>query len=303
MESVPVRKPFLAGLVMAACLGLGATAVVAGERYWPPIVDPPTGSWSPGKWVWADLVTSDVGRAAEFYGAVFGWTFETYGGEDDADTYTLVLADGVPVGGLVFDDRPARAQAAAARWIGLMSVPDVGAAVQAAKAAGGQVAMPARVLGQRGETAALVDPEGALFGVVRSAGGDPGDFLGEVGEWLWIELWAAQPERMAGFYQAVGGYEPAAPASPDARLAFILGQGGRARAGILPRPAEVRNSAWLPYVRVADLPAAMERARAAGALAMAGPFTRGTATVAVMVDPLGAPIAMAELARPDGDAP
>ena len=55
---------------------------------------PPT----PGRWVWGDLVTSDVAAAAEFYGKVFGWTYETYGGDDDRDTYTLALADGLPIG-------------------------------------------------------------------------------------------------------------------------------------------------------------------------------------------------------------
>ncbi len=29
--------------------------------------------------IWIDLATSDVARAQEFYGAVFGWTFESAG--------------------------------------------------------------------------------------------------------------------------------------------------------------------------------------------------------------------------------
>jgi predicted enzyme related to lactoylglutathione lyase len=295
-----VSSSALRRLALLVLLAIAPATLPAAERYWPPIVDPPTASWHPGKWIWADLITSDVVRAADFYAAVFGWTYETYGGDEDTDTYTLVLADGVPIGGMVFDARPPGKALAAGRWIGLMSVPDVGAAVQAAKAAGGQVAMPARVLGARGETAALLDPEGALFGVVRSTAGDPGDFLGDVGEWLWVELWAADPKAMAGFYQAVGGYEAATPAAPDVPLAFVLGQQGRSRAGILQRPGEVPNSAWLPYVRVADIDAAMERARAAGARAMAGPFDRPAGRVAVMLDPLGAPVAMAELALPAG---
>ena len=59
----------------------------------------------PGRWIWADLVTSDVAAAADFYGKVFGWTYETYGGDNDLDTYTLVLADKLPIGGMVFDAR------------------------------------------------------------------------------------------------------------------------------------------------------------------------------------------------------
>jgi hypothetical protein len=285
----------LSRLWLLACLAVVPATLVAAERYWPPIIDPPTGVRTPGKWVWADLVTHDVARAAAFYGDVFGWTFETYGGADDTDTYTLALADGVPIGGLVFDARPGDDRAAASRWIGLMSVTDVGAAVTAARNGGAQVAMPARVLGARGETAVLVDPEGGVFGVVRSAAGDPPDFLADVGEWLWIELWATDPARLAGFYQAVGGYEPAVPAAPDAKLAYVLGRDGRARAGILPRPAGVRSTAWLPYIRVASVTATMAKAEAAGARRVAGPYTRGDATVAVLVDPVGAPVAIAEV--------
>jgi predicted enzyme related to lactoylglutathione lyase len=296
-------RPVLSRLVLLACLVTAPAALPAEERYWPPVIDPPTGVRTPGKWVWADLVTHDVGRAAEFYGAVFGWTFETYGGDDDTDTYTLVLADGVPIGGMVFDARPGDDRAAASRWVGLVSVADVGAAVAAARNGGGQVVMPARMLGARGETAVLIDPEGGVFGVVRSTAGDPPDFLGDVGEWLWIELWASDPGRLAGFYGAVAGYEPAVPAAPDAKLAFILGRDGRARAGILPRPDGVRSTAWLPYIRVASVAETIAKAEAAGARRVAGPFARGDATVAVLVDPVGAPVAIAQLAARSEDAP
>jgi predicted enzyme related to lactoylglutathione lyase len=300
----PLVSPFLLPrFLLLAGLAFAATAAPADERYWPPIVDPPSGLSTPGKWVWADLVTHDVARAADFYATVLGWTFETYGGPNDTDTYTLALADGVPVAGMVFDARPGDGTPAASRWIGLISVPDVAAAVAAAKNGGGQVAMAPRRLGARGETAALVDPEGAVFGVVRSAAGDPADFLADVGEWLWIELWAAEPGPMAGFYEAVAGYEPAVPADAGSPLAFVLSRDGRARAGILPRPEGVRRTAWLPYVRVASVAEAMRRAEAAGALRVAGPFERGGATVAVIVDPVGAPLAIAEIATPPGGAP
>ena len=126
--------------VVAAALLASATGVAsAADRYWPPIVDPATGQHTPGRWVWADLVTADVAAAADFYGKVFGWTFETYGGEDDHDTYTLALADGLPIGGMVFDKRAMKGKVPSARWIGLISVPDVRAAAAAVTKGGGKV--------------------------------------------------------------------------------------------------------------------------------------------------------------------
>ena len=76
-------NPRSAGVLAAALLlPLLATGTHAADRYWPPIVDPATGQFTPGRWVWADLVTADVAVAADFYSKVFGWTFETYGGDD-----------------------------------------------------------------------------------------------------------------------------------------------------------------------------------------------------------------------------
>ena len=138
--------------VFAALLALSAQA---GDRYWPPIVDPATGQHTPGRFVWGDLVTSDVAAAAGFYGKVFGWTFETYGGDDDRDTYTLALADGLPIGGMVFDQRAMKGKTPSARWVGLISVEDVKAATAAVTAAGGKVVYAPVMLGERGERPSL----------------------------------------------------------------------------------------------------------------------------------------------------
>ena len=51
---------------------------------------------------WIDLSSSDTDRAKDFYGTVFGWTFESagpgYGG------YVNAFKDGQPVAGLMFND-------------------------------------------------------------------------------------------------------------------------------------------------------------------------------------------------------
>ena len=47
--------------------------------------------------------------------------------------------------------------------------------------AGGRVLAPPQKMPKRGEQAVFADPEGALFGVVKSSSGDPEDFLAEPG--------------------------------------------------------------------------------------------------------------------------
>jgi predicted enzyme related to lactoylglutathione lyase len=285
--------------VASAALSTLALAASAADRYWPPIVDPPSGQHIPGRWVWGDLVTSDVATAADFYAQVFGWTYETYGGEDDRDTYTLVLADGLPIGGMVFDQRALKDKAPSARWIGLVSVPDVHAAAEAVTRGGGTVVLSPTMLGERGETAVFQDPEGAPFGVVHSKSGDPADYLGDLNEWIWLDLWSGDVERAAAFYREVVGYDIQPLQLDGTRSGVHLVSGGHVRAGIMQKLDPRETVVWLPYLRVADAKAAADKARAAGGRVLREPVVLKRAIVAVIADPTGAPVGVAQLHDPE----
>lgn len=287
-------------VVATAALGIAAFAAEAADRFWPPIVDPPTGQHTPGRWVWGDLVTSDVAVAADFYGQVFGWTFETYGDENDLETYTLALADGLPIGGLVFDQRALKDKVPSARWIGLISVPDVRAAADAVTKAGGKVVVAPVMLGERGETAVFQDPEGTPFGIVRSRNGDPADYAGDVNEWVWLDLWTGDVGRAADFYRTVVGYEVLPLQQEGLRKGVHLVSGGFVRAGIMQKKDARDSSVWLPYLRVADAVATVSKARAAGGKVIREPVSLGPAIVAIIADPTGAPVGIAQL--PDQEA-
>jgi predicted enzyme related to lactoylglutathione lyase len=280
---------------MAATLIAAASTASAADRYWPPIVDPPSGQHTPGRWVWADLVTTDVAAAADFYGKVFGWTFETYGGEDDRATYTLALADGLPIGGLVFDERAMRDNKPSARWIGLISVPDVRAAADAVTQGGGKVVVTPTMLGERGETAVFQDPEGTLFGVVRSKSGDPADYVGDLNEWVWLDLWTADVDQATKFYSAVAGYTALPLEQQGLRSGAHLVSGNYVRAGIMQKHDARVSSVWLPYLRVADAMAPTDKARAAGGTVVREPVNLGRVIVAIIADPTGAPVGIAQL--------
>lgn len=284
------------GAAALVLLMLGVGAATAAEPYWPPIADPPTGQRDPGRFVWAELVTPDVGLAAEFYGKVFGWTFETYGPKDDRKTYTQVSADGVPIGGMIFRLENQKAPARDARWIGLMSVTDVDAAASAVAKGGGKTLFAPRTLGGRGRAALFTDPEGAVFGVIDSATGDPDDATGADNRWLWIELWADDPAKMAAFYQPLGGYEIAGGAAAGEESGVRLVAAGTPRAGIMRKEAKV-PSTWVPYVRVASVADTLSRAREAGGSVVRAPTQVHGTVVALLLDPTGAPFAVAEWSK------
>ncbi|HWJ06066.1 MAG TPA: VOC family protein [Steroidobacteraceae bacterium] len=285
-----------ARILSGALVLLVASVAVAADRYWPPIVDPATGRHTPGRWVWADLVTADVATAADFYGKVFGWTFETYGGTDDRETYTLALSSGLPIGGMLYDARALQGDTPSARWIGLVSVADPRAAAAAVTQHGGKVIYAPTMLGERGETAVFQDPEGTLFGVVNSRNGDPGDYLGDENEWVWLDLWSNDVARAAEFYRAVVGYETT-PAGVDgtARSGVHLLSGGYVRAGIMQKQDPKTASVWLPYVRVASAGQTIDKARAAGGKVVYGPAAFGPGVIAILADPTGAPVGIVQL--------
>lgn len=296
MTHSTVTRPHARGAwLVAGLLAALPFPADAADRYWPPIVDPPSGQYSPGRFVWGDLVTSDVAAAADFYGKVFGWTFETYGGDDDLDTYTLALADGLPIGGMVYDKRAMKGTTPSARWIGLVSVADVKATAAAVTSAGGKVVREPVMLGERGETAVFSDPEGVLFGVVKSKSGDPPDYAGELNEWYWVDLWTRDVDKASTFYRTVLGYETVPVESNGPRNGVRLMSGGVARAGIMRKQNDKSSAAWLPYIRVANAREAAANATLAGGKVLLQPIAMGDVIVAIVADPTGAPVGVVQL--------
>jgi predicted enzyme related to lactoylglutathione lyase len=200
---------------------------------------------------------------------------------------------------MVFDQRAMKGKTPSARWVGLISVADVNTAAAAVTAAGGNVVKAPVMLGERGETAVFKDPEGVLFGVVKSKNGDPLDYAGDVNEWYWVDLWTADVEKAAGFYRAVIGYESAPVADDGPRNGVRLLSGGFARAGIMQKNSEKSSATWLPYIRVADAKAAAAAARAAGGKVLLDPVAMNIATVAIIADPTGAPVGIVQLPAPE----
>jgi len=295
-------KRLRAGVLAACTLALALTTVpatLAAGLVWPPITEPPTSRSIPGKWVWAELFSEDVKAAVRFYGEAFGWSFQAFPAARGSG-YTLAVADGEPVGGMLQREH-AYQKERGSRWLGMLSVPDVKAAARYAAGHGGKVVVPPRFLSGRGEVALLADPEGAPFGVIRSTAGDPADYLADDKQWVWIELWAKDPKAMAQFYSGLAGYEISPVDRPDGRVGYLLASGGYTRCGIIPSPAPALAPSWLPYLRVQDVKAATTRAQQAGARVVVAPDPAiREGRVALIVDPEGAPLGLAEVE--EGDA-
>jgi predicted enzyme related to lactoylglutathione lyase len=258
----------------------------------PPLNDPPTGLHLSGKLVWADLVTPDPDGVRRFYGQLFGWTFTSVGSGGSA--YVLAHSDGAAIAGIV--RRPeGTAERNRSRWIPFISARDVPAVERAVSRAGGKSLVASRTIAARGTLAVFADPEGAIFGVLDSASGDPGDYLPEIGDWIWAQLVSRNADQAAAFYAGLGGYVPVEAESSAPSRSLLLTRDGYARASILQIPAghEDLRPDWLLYVRVADVGKASASAEALGGrvlLAAQPGLYRGR--VAVIADPSGAPVGL-----------
>jgi predicted enzyme related to lactoylglutathione lyase len=257
----------------------------------------------PGKFVWADLVTTHPDTVVGFYTKLFGWTAQKLG--RDPEDYTLLFNDGRPVGGIAYRKAdPESRTPGGARWVGSIAVTDLNQAVYAVTAAGGHTLVAPRRIAGRGWQVVMADPEGSVFGLLASETGDAAK--GEVANnaWAWVQLLSARPAVATAFYEKALGYV----VSDDTRTPWpedrLLTRDGETYAGLTPLPdGKDTRSGWLGYVRVPQVQAAVDTALALGGRVLVAPRDiAGGMQVAIVTDPLGGAIGLVSVrARTGGE--
>ena len=126
--------------------------------------DPPDALAEPGAWIWSSLITSDPNLDAAFYQVLFGYDVVDLPGQEDArhlilatDNYARASVNPLP------SDRPGIHP----RWLNYVRVDDVGAMSAKAVSLGGQILVPPRLDRHGGRIAVIVDPAGAVFGLLE----------------------------------------------------------------------------------------------------------------------------------------
>jgi predicted enzyme related to lactoylglutathione lyase len=124
----------------------------------------------PGAFAWNELNTRDPEGAKSFYGEVFGWEYVEHEIARDAGggTYIEFTVGGNSAGGII-DMRGRVPDQVPPNWLVYFAVEDADEAVEQIKAGGGSVAMgPVDI--PAGRFAVAMDPHGAAFAVIKSAG-------------------------------------------------------------------------------------------------------------------------------------
>jgi len=109
-------------------------------------------TWTPGRFVWRELITGDVAKAKGFYGELFHWSFDDNAMGMD---YTIIRLGDLMVGGMMKKPDMAPMFALATYFL----VDSIDETLKKVAAAGGSVQMPKMEIPTIGWWALFMDPD------------------------------------------------------------------------------------------------------------------------------------------------
>jgi predicted enzyme related to lactoylglutathione lyase len=242
-----------------------------------------------GRFVWHDLMTTDLPKAQEFYTQVFGWGTTVW--EGGTTPYTMWTVGNTPIGGIM----PVQNPAAPPHWLGYISVPDVDAAVKEAQSRGGKVHVPATDIPTVGRFAILSDPQGAAFSVFKGTNPPSADAPPKTGEFSWHELATTDFDAAFRFYEALFGWVKITDHDIGPMGVYrIFGRGSTSLGGMFNKPPDMPAPPnWLPYVMVDGAKAALDRVTSNGGRVLNGPMeVPGGDWIGQCMDPQGVAFAI-----------
>lgn len=218
---------------------------------------------SQGRFVWYELITTDIKAASAFYTEVVGWSVH------DASTpdlsYTLLAAGKTGVAGLMELPEDASNRGATPRWVGYVSVGDIDVTADRVKRLGGMVFVPPTD-SNIGRISIVADPQTANLALVMGlkAGKQRSAEPGKAGAVGWHELLATDWEKAFAFYSELFGWQKG-----DVEIAAREGYqrfsaAGRTIGGMFTKPKTEPVPFWLYYFNIDDIDAAAKRVEASG---------------------------------------
>jgi uncharacterized protein len=248
---------------------------------------------SHGRFVWYELMTTDMESAKAFYANVVGWRAR------DASTpgpaYSLLTVGDSPVAGVMNLPSEARRTGLPPHWIGYVAVDDVDAAVDRTRQLGGSVRVPPADVPGISRFSVVADPQMATLALVKGlkSGQAQSAELGAPGRVGWHELLAADWENAFAFYGELFGWQKAESHVGVMGAYQGFSAGGETIGGMFTKPATLPLPFWLYYFNTDDILAAAKRVEAGGGQILYGPTAvPGGALIVHCTDPQGAIFAL-----------
>ncbi len=248
---------------------------------------------SHGRFVWYELMTTDMEAAKAFYTSVVGW------GTQDVSMpgmpYTLFTVAGSSVSGLMRLPEDAKKIGERSSWIGYVGVSNVDATAERIKRLGGAVHVPPRNILNISRFSVVADPQLATLALVQwlTPRREPVAEPSAPGQIRWHELFAADWEKAFAFYGDVFGWQKENPDSAAMDAYQLFSAGGETIGGIFTKPPTVVVPFWLFYFNVGNIDAAVKRVKAGGGQILEDPLeVPGGGWTVQCTDPQGAMFAL-----------
>lgn len=240
-----------------------------------------------GRFVWHDLITTNVDDAVAFYGKLFPeWSIEKLE-TDDASQYHVIEVGGQDIGGIVGVPEESGIPS---HWIGYVAVEDCDEAVKRTIDLGGNCLVPAIDVPQVGRFAIVQDPQGAVlkpFSVQKQitlpeqpANGQP----------AWNELMTKEVAASRDFYRSVFGWSSVEQPIEGMGTYTLFRAGEHDVAGIMSMPEDAEAPPnWLTYFHADDIDSRAHSIEALGGQIFVTPQDiPGVGRFSVHADPVGA---------------
>jgi len=227
---------------------------------------------SHGRFIWYELMTTDMVAAKAFYAKVMGW------GVHDLSTsgmaYALFTAGTAVVTGVTELPGDAQRMGATPRWQGYVGVDDVDAVAQRIRQLGGAVHTAPTDIPEMSRFAVVSDPQMATLAILKWLNPEqhqPPE-PGKPGGVSWHELLAADREKAFAFYGELFGWQKADADAGPLGTYQVFSVAGQTIGGMFTKSPMVPVPFWLYYFGVTDIDAAAERVTAGGGRIVEGPL-------------------------------
>lgn len=244
---------------------------------------------------WVTCLAPDVAAATDFYGELFGWSFD----HDEAAGYAIARLRGREVAGI--GSLSAAGPDVQAAWITEVRVDSADAAAEQAGDAGGRVLAGPMDLQPAGRLTVLADPADAVICAFEAGARKGAQVVNEPGAYAMSGLRTTDTDGAARFYGAMFGWEPEpfGPMTMWRRPGYVGGEAEqpvpRDVVAAMEPQADAPPSAWHVDFWIDDADAAAATAErtggsVVGAVEAVGPFRR-----AILADPGGATFSVSQL--------
>jgi uncharacterized protein len=247
---------------------------------------PASGRCPQGAPIVIDLLTSDLERAQQFYGTVFGWTFESAGPEYGG--YVNAFKDGKPVAGLMGNTPEMQSPDG---WTTYLHTADINATVGKATAAGGVSCVEPMEIKDKGWMGLLTDPTGAFFGLWQPTGHRGFEVVNEAGAPVYYQLTTRDYGKALDFYRAVFGWQTETVSDTDEFRYSTSNFDGEALLGVMDGTKDLAEgvpSNWFFFLGADDVDKTVQLVTENGGSVIRAAEDTPYGRLAAVADPTGA---------------